>query len=286
MADPAPPAGAPSTPPASSSTSSSASTSSAAASAATAPTAAAAAAPAATKAAAAARPTAAPRVHELRFGSYPLFTLFWPLVVGGELCAALLHWQPEWQVNLTWVYITILMTSFVAVGFDVRRNLAIGWLLFVALCWVGGLYLNEAFEIPVLSQLKRLLAGLDARIEPGFMHAMSVLVSVGLVGVLINVFLNHRWRITANELHLFRRGDMEDAITRGAKRLSVEYPDVFELLLLGAGHVVVRDSRGKEEIRRIPRVPFLVFRENKLDQIAEAWAVTNINESAVNEEEG
>lgn len=276
MADPAPSAGA-SPPPSSSSSTSSA--------AAAAPTAVAAAAPAAAKAATAPRPTA-PRVNELRFGSYPLFTLFWPLVVGGELCAALLHWQPAWQVNLTWVYITILMTSFVAVGFDVRRNLAIGWLLFVALCWVGGLYLNEAFKIPVLSQVKELLAGLDARIEPGFMHAVSVLVGVGLAGVLINVFLNHRWRITHNELHLFRRGDMEDAITRGAKRLSVEYPDVFELLLLGAGHIVVRDSRGKEEIRRIPRVPFLVFRENQLDQIAEAWAVTNVNESAVNEEEG
>ena len=233
---------------------------------------------------AAARPVA--RVNELRFGSYPLFTCFWPLVVVGELCAVLLHWKSEWQGPITWVYITTLMTCFIAVGFDVRRNLAIGWMLFVALCWVGGLYLRERFEIPVLSQIHDLLAGLHARIEPGFMHAMSVLVGVGLVGVVINVFLNHRWRITHNELHLFRRGDMEDAITRGAKRLSVEFPDVFELLLLGAGHVVVRDSRGKEEIRRIPRVPFLIFREKKLDQIAEAWAVTSVNESAVTEEDG
>jgi hypothetical protein len=103
---------------------------------------------------------------------------------------------------------------------------------------------------------------------------------------MINVFLNHRWRITHNELHLSRRGDMQDAITRGAKRLSVEFPDVFELLLLGAGHVVVRDSRGKEEIRRIPRVPLLFFREKQLDQIAEAWAVTSVNDAAATEEDG
>jgi len=226
------------------------------------------------------------RANEMRFGSYPLFVLFWPLVVGGEICAALLHWKAEWQGTITWVYITMMMTCFIAVGFDVRRNLAIGWLLFVGLCWVSGLYLLEAYEFPVLRAIRRFLVSLNARLEPGFIHAVAILVGVGLVGVMINVFLNHRWRITHNELHLSRRGDMQDAITRGAKRLSVEFPDVFELLLLGAGHVIVRDSRGKEEIRRIPRVPFLFFREKQLDQIAEAWAVTSVSDAAVTEEDG
>ena len=224
--------------------------------------------------------------NEMRFGSYPLFVLFWPLVVIGELCAALLHWKTEWAGTITWLYITVLMTCFIAVGFDVRRNLAIGWLLFVGLCWVGGLYLLEAYEFPVLASIRRFLISLDARLEPGFIHAVALLVGVGLIGVMINVFLNHRWRITHNELHLSRRGDMQDAITRGAKRLSVEFPDVFELLLLGAGHVIVRDSRGKEEIRRIPRVPFLFFREKQLDQIAEAWAVTSSADAAATEEDG
>ncbi len=222
---------------------------------------------------------------EMRFGSYPLFMMFWPLVVGGEIVAGLLHWKPAWGENLTWVYITMLLTCFIAVGFDVRRNLAIGWLLFVALCWVGGLYLRDSQHIPVLGQIRRFLASFDARVEPGFIHAVSLLVGLGIAGVFGNVYLNHRWRVTHNELHLFRRGEMEDAITRGAKRLSVEFPDVFELLLLGAGHVVVRDSRGKEEIRRIPRVPMLFFREKQLDQIAEAWAVTMTNETSTEDDE-
>lgn len=211
---------------------------------------------------------------EMRFGSYPLFVMFWPLVVGGEICAWLLQWKPAWSENVAWVYITILLTSMIAVGFDVRRNLAIGWGLFVALCWIAGLYLRDARHIPVLGELRALLAGLDAGITPGFLHAIALLVGLGLVGVVLNVFLNHRWRVTHNELHLYRRGEMEDAITRGAKRISVEFPDVFELLLLGSGHVVVRDSKGKEEIRRIPRVPFLFLRERRLDEIAEVWAVT------------
>lgn len=246
-----------------------------------APAAAAAAAPAAAPAAAAKRAPA----RELHFGSYPIFVMFWPIVVVGELCALLLQWKPAWQGPITWVYVTTLLTCFVAVGFDVRRNLAIGWLLFVGLCWVGGLYLRDALDIPILGHLYEFLSGLEARVEPGFMHAMSLLVGVGLAGVVGNVFINHRWRMTPNEIHSFRRAEMEDAITRGAKRLSVEYPDVFELLLLGAGHVVVRDSRGKEEIRRIPRVPFLVFRERKLDQIAEAWAVTAASEAAIDEDD-
>jgi hypothetical protein len=228
----------------------------------------------------------APRIHELRFGSYPLFTLFWPLIAVGELCAAMLHWNEAWQVPLTWVYLTTLLTCMVAVGFDVRRNLAIGWALFVGLLWIGGLYLRDALDLPVLGHLYDFFAGIDARVEPGFMHAMSVLIGIGLVGVFLNVLINHRWRITPNELHLVRRGEMEDAITRGAKRLSVEYPDVFEMLLLGAGHIVVRDSRGKEEIRRIPRVPLLLFREKQLDQIAEAWAVVHADGGAVEDDEG
>lgn len=242
--------------------------------------------PSAAHAPAAATKRAPPRVNELRFGSYPLFTLFWPLIVVGEFCAVLLHWKHDWQGPITWIYITTLMTCMVATGFDVRRNLAIGWMLFVALLWVGGLYLRDALHIPVLGHLYDLFKSLDARIEPGFMHAMSLLVGIGLIGVVLNVLLNHRWRITHNELHLVRRGEMEDAITRGAKRLSVEYPDVFELLLLGAGHIVVRDSRGKEEIRRIPRVPFLYFREKQLDQIAEAWAVINVDGAETEDDEG
>ncbi len=223
---------------------------------------------------------------ELRFGSYPLFTLFWPLLVAGEICALVLRFKPEWDENVGWVYITVMLTCFIAVGFDVRRNLAIGWLLFIALCWVGGLYLSEARHIPVLSQMRRFLASLDARVTPGFLHATSLFVGLGLAGTLVNVFMNHRWRITHNELHSFRRGEGEDAITRGAKRISVEFPDVFELLLLGAGHVVVRDSKGKEEIKRIPRVPFLFFREQQLDAITEAWAVTTQPEVSTEDEEG
>jgi len=230
-------------------------------------------------------PSAARTSNELRFGSYPLFTLFWPLVVAGEICAWLVTWKEGWAENLAWVYITVLLTCFVAVGFDVRRNLAVGWLLFVALFWVGGLYLRESKNVPLLSAIRESLAGLDATVTPGFLHAVSLLVAVGLIGTWVNVVINHRWRITHNELHLFRRAEGEDAIARGAKRISVEYPDVFELLLLGAGHVVVRDSKGREEIRRIPRVPLLWFRENQLDRIAEAWAVTTAAESEADDDE-
>jgi hypothetical protein len=242
---------------------------------------------------AASAPAAAPaKMHEkprpppeMHFGSYPLFVMFWPLVVGGEICAWLIHWKPDWSEHVTWVYITILLTCCVTTGFDVRRNLAVGWILFVALCWVGGIYLRDAQHIPVLSDIKNFLGNFNATVSSGFLHAVSLLFLVGLLGVVVNVFLNHRWRMTHNELHLFRHGEGEDAITRGAKRISVEFPDVFELLLLGSGHVVVRDSKGREEIRRIPRVPLLIFREKELDRIAEVWAVTATPEVGSTEEE-
>jgi hypothetical protein len=138
----------------------------------------------------------------------------------------------------------------------------------------------------VLSHVREFLANFNANADPGFLHALSLLVGVGIVGTWINVQINHRWRITHNELHQFRRGEGEDAIARGAKRITVEFPDVFELLLLGSGHVVVRDSKGREEIRRIPRVPFLIFREGQLDDIAEAWAVTTQPDVTTEDEEG
>jgi hypothetical protein len=145
---------------------------------------------------------------------------------------------------------------------------------------------RESRHFPILGHIREALAALDATVAPGFLHAIAILVGVGMLGVFVNVFLNHRWRVTHNELHLFRRGEGEDAIVRGAKRISVEFPDVFELLLLGAGHVVVRDSKGKEEIRRIPRVPLLLFREKRLDEIAEVWAVATTSDSASEDDEG
>ncbi len=225
------------------------------------------------------------RASEMHFGSYPLFAMFWPLVAGSEICAWILHWRPDWAPNVTWIFLTILLTCLVTTGFDVRRNLAIGWLLFIALCWVGGIYLRDMQHVPVLGHMRRFLASLDATVSTGFLHAVALLVGVGLAGVFLNVFINHRWRVTHNELHLVRRGDIEDAITRGAKRISVEYPDVFELLLLGSGHIVVRDSKGKEEIRRIPRVPLLIFREKQLDQISEVWGVSLQNDAASTSED-
>ena len=233
-----------------------------------------------------AAPATRKSVSEMRFGSYPLFVLFWPMVASGEICALLLRFKPEWSETLGWVHITVMLTCFIAIGFDVRRNLAIGWMLFVALFWVAGLYLSEAKHIPVLSQIKRFLAALDATVTPGFLHATSLLIGIGIVGTWINVLINHRWRITHNELHLFRQAEGEDAIARGAKRISVEFPDVFELLLIGSGHVVVRDSKGREEIRRIPRVPLLIFRERQLDQISEVWGVSLQNDpTAMGEDE-
>ena len=65
---------------------------------------------------------------EMRFGSYPLFVLFWPLVVVGEICAVLLHVKPEWQGTITWVYITMMMTCFMVPSFRAPRGPAAGTL--------------------------------------------------------------------------------------------------------------------------------------------------------------
>ena len=67
---------------------------------------------------------------------------------------------------------------------------------------------------------------------------------------------------------------MDDSLARGAKRVRTSYPDFFELLLCLAGDLIIFDSVGRRELRRIPHVPFLPFVRKRINRILEKTAIT------------
>ena len=62
-----------------------------------------------------------------------------------------------------------------------------------------------------------------------------------------------------------RKGDIHNDIV---------YPDFFELLLCLAGDLVIFDSVGRRELRRIQHVPFLPFVRKRINRILEKTAIT------------
>ncbi len=243
----------------------------------------------------AAKPTRNTTPHAVAFVSYPKLLFVWPVILAGLVFwpfAAPVHDpQPapaqiaptdtapspaaatrlEW---LGWIYIWIVVIVVLTFGVDVDRNMALFWLVFVALMWVGGAYLQHVRNFTFFGDIYRWFGRLDVIYDRNFGLALSVILLVPYVLMLGWGYLNDRWRITHNEFEHFAFGKMDDSLGRGAKTVRTTYPDVFELLLGLAGTLIVYSASGTKELRRIPHVMFLPLVRKRLNKILEATAVT------------
>ena len=61
-------------------------------------------------------------------------------------------------------------------------------------------------------------------------------------------------------------------------------PDLLELLLFGAGTLIIYSTTGRMELRRIHHVPFLPLLRRRIDRILEATRVTADQAEAVIDE--
>ena len=115
--------------------------------------------------------------------------------------------------------------------------------------------------------------------------ALSLLLAPPYLTMLVWARLQHKWRITHNEFERYSWGRADDSLARGAKRVRSTYPDLLELLLCGAGTLVVYSATGRSELVRIRNVPLLPLLRKRIDRILEQTAVTTTQEAAYIDEE-
>ena len=166
-------------------------------------------------------------------------------------------------------YLIIAAVVLLTVGIDLERDHAVFWLVAFLALFFAGKYLDSKFgeTFTLLGNLYRWLADLNVRYDPALGLALSLLMTPPYLTMLVWARLQHRWRITHNEFEHYSWGRADDSLARGAKRVRSTFPDLLELLLCGAGTLVVYSATGRTELRRIPHVP-LIFLVRAADQPA------------------
>jgi hypothetical protein len=220
--------------------------------------------------------------HEIMFVGYPKLLFTYPLILAGYIFAFFAGSLNESGLEtLGWVYVTILLLVVLTLGVDVGRNQAIFWVVVIFALWILGMWLKDARQIPVFSTLYGWFDAINVSYSRGLGLAISIVLTIPFGIMIAWAHLNDRWRITHNEFEHYSWGKLDDSLGRGAKTIRTEFPDVFEMLLAGAGTLIVYNAGGTQEMRRIPHVMFLPMVRKRLNKILETVAVTQ----AVSEEE-
>ena len=225
------------------------------------------------------------------FHSYPKLLFAWPLIAAG-----LVFWfiggpgaGSGTQEVLGWLYLLLMLLVVLTIGVDIERNYAFVWLVIFGLFFFLGRWLSDAKGITVFGDIYRWFDSLDVQYDRGFGLSVSALLGVPYVVMLLWARIQHKWRITYNEFEHYSWGRADDSLARGAKRVRTTYPDLLELLIAGAGTLIVHSATGRSELRRIPHVPLLPLLRWRINRILEMKAVTTTDyaesEYAATEEE-
>ncbi len=222
------------------------------------------------------------------FYSYPKLLFIWPVLVYGLLFYFLPgSWIDEGGSSeaIGWTYVFIMLIVILTIGVDIERNVAVFWGILFALLYFLSRWLADVKGFTLFGNIYNWFANMDLHYNREFGLALSILLTIPYAVMLLYARAQDKWRITHNEFEHYSFGRSDDSLARGAKRVRTSYPDLFELLLCGAGTLVVYSATGRSELRRIPHVPLLPWKRRKINEILERTAVTTTHDQGALEEE-
>ncbi|MDB5331137.1 MAG: hypothetical protein JWP03_2288 [Phycisphaerales bacterium] len=191
----------------------------------------------------------------------------WALIFTGFVGAAVVHRWPGAAVAMGWVYVWVLVYTFLTVLFDVSMARVILWLGIFAFGWLASKYLEELKHWQVLSPVMVFLRGLRPALNPGFALVLSLFLTVPWVGALFASFTNGRKRITPNEIGEWFLGDGSELTDRSGLKFRTRYRDLLETWLgFGSGDLVALDN-SHNVVKRWENILFLFFMWGRLDEI-------------------
>ena len=211
------------------------------------------------------------------FHEYPKLIFAWPIILAGLLFYFIAGSEPSRNMaeGLGWIYLVTTLVVIMTLGVDLERNHAIFWLVVVLLFYFLGKWLADAKGFTFFGEIYGYFARLDVRYDRSFGLTLSLLLMLPYLVLLVWARIQDKWRITHNEFEHYSFGRADDSLARGAKRVRSTYPDLLELLLLGAGTLIVYSASGRTELRRIHHVPFLPLLRRRINRILETTHVTS-----------
>ena len=221
-------------------------------------------------------------LDEVILHSYPKAIFTWPLWLLGFVLA--LSAGTDGSVLIGWVYLIALMVVLLTLCFDVDRNLAVFWAVLVFAVFFTAMWLRDVKGLLLVNSFGSWVSHWDPGYSRNFGLGVSWILTMIYVVVFIQTRLSNRWRVTRNEVEKIAFGHRDSSIGRGAKCVQSSYPDVFELLLLGAGKIEIRSASGNKLMATIEHVPFLFWRMRKIGPLLESLSVspggTDVDEGA------
>jgi hypothetical protein len=221
----------------------------------------------------------------------------WPLILTGFVGAAIvnhhLHHTPPGHDPgklphvMGWIYIWVLLYTFVVMMFDVGTlNFLLFGLVF-AFVWVVSQYLKAVKDIHFLSDIMAYMRNLKPELNPGFAAIMSWLLLGPWIGSLFRTFTRGRKSFTPNGIEEWFLGDGREITDRSGLHFTSRYRDLLKMVLgIGSGDLEATDATGKV-VKAWPNILFLAFFWNKLDEILHerAAVVENTKDEPVEVEE-
>ena len=223
-----------------------------------------------------------PKKHEVVFYSYPKLLFAWPLILIGPLFLGLAGTGVSPEL-LGWGYLFSVVLVILTLGVDIERNHAVFWLVLFLAFFLGGLWLQDAKHFTLFGDVYVFFKDLGLNYDPGLGVGVSAILAVPYLVMVLWARLNDKWRITHNEFEHYAFGRADDSLARGAKRVRSTYPDLLELLLCGAGTLIVYSATGRSELRRIPHVPLLFIVRRRINRLLERTMITN-DDAAMSDE--
>lgn len=224
-------------------------------------------------------------IHEVVFHTYPKLLFIWPIIAAGFLFWPLGGWEWVDQESLGWVYLLVCVIVILTIGVDIERNHAVFWAVAFGMFFFLGLWLSEKSGFTLFGNIFNFFEDQEVAYNKGFGLSVSILLLIPYLTMIFWARMQHRWRITHNEFEHYAWGRADDSLARGAKRVRSTYPDLLELLICGAGTLIVYSATGRSELRRIPHVPFIFYVRKRINRLLEATAVTQPDADVIAEAE-
>ncbi|OGJ60245.1 hypothetical protein A2635_00625 [Candidatus Peribacteria bacterium RIFCSPHIGHO2_01_FULL_51_9] len=197
------------------------------------------------------------RLKSIQLWGYSKLIITWPIAVVGPIL-----WLVDWMgwgdpVVLTWIFLGTVGFVGLAGFVDIKRDHAWAWGMTIAALVLGGLVLYLAGDINVFSPIRAFFGEVEAVYSRTLVLKISALWLILLAFVWLHAWLNNRWVVTPNDIRRNRFLLSSIVLPHSQVRVTEDYYDLLEgLLLLGGGRVRLTRPNGKL-IADIPHIPRL-----------------------------
>jgi len=207
------------------------------------------------------------RIDEIVVYSVPRSFFLWALILSGFVLAAIVRHEPQMAVVCGWIYLWVLLYTFVTLLFDVDTLKFLLWAGIFTLVWLASKYLEDVRDLYLLSGVFDHLRSLRPALDPGFAAVVSWLLLFPWIGGLFHSFSRGRKTFSPNSIEEWFLGEGREIIDRAGLKFRSRYRDLFESILgLGAGDLEAVDAN-QNVVKRWESILFLFFVWRRLDHV-------------------